>query len=438
MKKKKRSKNFPPNKRDVLGLIVVRLVIVTALIVSAMSIQFSTSTFLLLTPFYSLIILMYILSAIYFGLHVWGKLLVYQIYVQIFFDLLIITALVYISGGLDNSFYFLYVFEIIAASIILSKRAAYITAALSAVFFGFLLDFMFYGLIPHVSSTALPFVTHATVLSNLFFAWGVFFIVAFLINFLMEKLRHTKSQLLLAQKELDVKRRLAVAGEVSAHMSHEIRNPLAAISGSVQVLRDELDLTEERKRLMDIVVNESNRVSQTLDLYLGLTLNKNVDYAEIDISEVCREILLLMKNSGDIDGGCEVNGNFRLSSINYYGNKDEFKQVFWNLIKNALKSMQGVGVLTIDFFQQPKNWIELRFRDTGQGMTDEVRKRIFEPFFSDFRDGNGIGMSVVQRIVDGYNGKIEVQSELNNGTEIVITLPPMERECQPQLILGDQ
>ncbi|MCJ7579787.1 MAG: ATP-binding protein [Candidatus Aminicenantes bacterium] len=437
MKKEKKSKKLILNKKDVLGFIVVRLVIVTAIIISAVSVQFSTSTFLPLAQFYSLIIFMYILSAIYFGLYVWGKFLFYQVYLQIFSDLLIITALVYISGGLENSFYFLYVFEIIAASIILSNRAAYITAALSAVCFGFLVDGMFLGLIPYFGDIPNQSATQGEVLSNLFTAWSVFFIVAFLINYLVGKLRHTKSQLLLAQRELDASRRFAVAGEVSALMSHEIRNPLAAISGSVQVLRGELDLSEEQKKLMDIVVNESTRVSKTLNQYLSLTVNREKDFAEIDLSEVCKETLLLMKNSGEINGGCDVNGNFRSISCFYYGNKDQFKQVFWNLINNAIKSMQGVGTLTIDFSRLANSWTELRFRDAGQGMTEEVQQRIFEPFYSNFHRGKGIGMSVVKRIVDDYTGKIEIHSDLNKGTEIVIALPSKKQKSQPQFIVGD-
>jgi two-component system sensor histidine kinase PilS (NtrC family) len=99
--------------------------------------------------------------------------------------------------------------------------------------------------------------------------------------------------------------------------------------------------------------------------------------------------------------------------------------------------MEGVGTLTIDFFQQAKNLTELRFRDTGQGMTEEVQQRIFEPFYSGFQTGKGIGMSVVRRIVDDYKGKIDIHSDLNNGTEIVIALPYKEQESQLQLIMGD-
>jgi len=437
MKKEKISKKRNLNKKDVLGFIIIRFVVITAILISALSVQFGTSTFLPLAQFYSLIVLAYILLAIYVGAYIWGKFLFFQVYVQIFFDLLIISALVYISGGLENSFYFLYIFEIIAASVILSNRAAYITAALSAVSFGVLLDAMFYDLIPNINSSSVPEVTHGTVMNNLFIAWGVFFIVAFLINYLMGKLRLAKNQLLLAQREVDTKRRLAVAGEVSAIMSHEIRNPLAAISGSVQVLRNEPGLSQEQKKLMDIVVKESERVSKTLDQYLSLTLNKKQDYAEIDLSKICKETLYLMEKSGELYEGCYINGNFRSTPCYYYGSQDQFKQVFWNLIKNALKSMEGDGMLTIDFFRQPNNLTELRFQDTGKGMSDEVQQRIFEPFYSGFHRGKGIGMSVVKRIVDEYSGKMKIHSELNTGTEIVIVLPFKEQESQPQLTMGD-
>ncbi len=100
--------------------------------------------------------------------------------------------------------------------------------------------------------------------------------------------------------------------------------------------------------------------------------------------------------------------------------------------------MQGHGTLPIDFSRQSNNRTELRFRDTGQGMTDEVQQRIFEPFYSNFNAGKGIGMSVVKRIVDDYKGKIEIHADLKSGTEIVITLPQKEQESQTQLMMGEK
>ncbi|MGD2294503.1 MAG: ATP-binding protein [Candidatus Aminicenantes bacterium] len=436
MNKVKTSRKPQANKKDVFSFIIIRLIIITALIISAVTVQFSTATFLVLHPFYSLIILVYILTAAYLGLYFWGKYYTCQVYLQIGFDLLIITALVYMSGGLEGSFYFLYVFEIIAAGIILSQRAAYITAALSAVYFGALVDGLFLGLIPYYGVVPLREITQMGVLSNLFIAWGTFFIVAFLINYLKKKLRNTHVELQQAQRELDVKRRLAVAGEVSAQVSHEIRNPLAAISGSIQVLRGELDLSEEQKKLMDIVVKESDRAASTLDQFLSLTVPKSQDNSRINLSEVCLETLHLMQRSGEMNGHCRVNGNFRSSDLCFYGNKNQFKQIFWNIIKNAVKAMQDYGTLTIDFFLQTDDWIQLRFKDTGQGMTEEIQQRIFEPFYTGFHTGKGIGMTVVKRIVEDYEGRIEVFSKSNEGTEVIIALPQRKREDFYQLDSG--
>ena len=167
-------------KKDILRLILLRLVIVTSLVVSAVIIQFSTSVFLPLSPFYYVVISFYLLSFIYLVVYIWGKYLPQQVSLQIFFDLLLITALVYISGGVQGSFYFLYIFVIIAASYVISKRAAFLTAALSAILYGFLVDGMYFGLIPYYAQEETIEISLGLVNYNIFMAWGAFFLVAFL------------------------------------------------------------------------------------------------------------------------------------------------------------------------------------------------------------------------------------------------------------------
>jgi signal transduction histidine kinase len=430
MKGKRRKAFHYIEKKDVFNLIIVRLIIASALIISAFAVQSSTSTFLPLNPFYAIILIVYVLSAVYLGLYSLGKNYSFQVGFQIFIDLLIITAFVYISGGLEGSFYFLYVFAIIAAGIILSSKAAYITAALSAVCFGVLVDGMFLGIIPSYQGSEQSGIGQLEVLSNLFIAWGVFFVVAFLINYLMGKLNSANDQLKSTLRELENKRRLAEVGEVSAHLSHEICNPLAAVSGSVQVLRDELDLSEEQRTLMDIVVKESERISKTLDQFLSLSLTPLEDESFVDLSEALKETLLLLRRSGELNGACKVNGNFRSADIQYLGNGNELKQIFWNLIKNSLNAMEGRGVLTIDLFRLQDGGIRMVFIDTGRGMSEAVKAKIFEPFFSEFKLGKGIGMAVVKRIVDNQRGTIEIFSELNKGTEVMITLPGRNLKIQ--------
>lgn len=414
-------------KKDVLRLILLRSIIVTSLFVSAVIIQYSTSEFLPLGPFYSLIFFFYLLSFIYFVLYLWGKYYSVQVYLQIFFDLLLITALVYLSGGLRGSFYFLYIFEIIAASIVLSKRAAYLTAALSAIFFGLLVDLMYFGIIPYFGLEKTMEMSFGFVINNIFIAWSAFFLVAFLMNSLTGSLQKARGELRRTQKELEIKNRLAVAGEVSAQLAHEIRNPLAAISGSVQVLKDELGLKGEQRELMNIVIEESKRISQSIEQFLNLASPVPKTFSFIDLSAILKETLVLLQRTDEVNGNVHIEGNYKSTPVRYFGNSSQFKQLFWNLIKNALKAMPGGGTLTIDFLMAKKNRIQLRFADTGIGMSEEEKKRVFEPFYSGFEGGKGIGMGVIRRIVDDYRGKIDVASEPNKGTEIIITLPVSKR-----------
>jgi signal transduction histidine kinase len=423
MQKRQETEEIGTKKKDILWLILLRLIIVTSLVVSAVIIQYSTSVFLPLNPFYYLVLSFYILSFIYFIFYIWGKFLKVQVYFQIFFDLLLITALVYISGGLQGSFYFLYIFEIIAASIVLSRRAAYLTAALSAIFFGYLVVLMYRRIIPSFGPEETLEISFGLVINNIFIAWSAFFLVAFLMNYLTGSLQKTRDELRLTQKELEVKKRLAVAGEVSAHLAHEIRNPLAAISGSVQVLKDELGLRGEQKDLMDIIIRESDRVSRSIEQFLNLASPVKQAFSSIDLSAILEETMVLLQNSGEMDGDFRIEGNFKSVNVRYFGNSSQFKQLFWNIIKNSLRAMPDGGTLTIDFNQEKKDKIELRIADNGKGMSEEQKERIFEPFYSGFEGGQGIGMAVVHRIVDDYKGEINIDSEPDKGTEVIITLP---------------
>jgi signal transduction histidine kinase len=424
-------------RKDIFWLILLRLIIVTALAVSAVIInQFSTSTFLPLTLFYYVIIATYVLSFGYLLLYYWGRYQTFQVCLQIFFDLLLITAFVYVSGGLRGSFYFLYIFGIIAASFVLSKRAAYLTAALSGVFFGVLVNGMHLGFLPYFGVDQPTELSPGTVINNIFISWSMFFIVAFLVNYMKERLRRTAEKLRLAERELEIKKRLALAGEFSAHLAHEIRNPLAVISGSVQVLKGELELENEQKALMDNIVEQSGRISHSIEQFLSLVSPNKKTFSELRLASVVEETLLLLEESGELNGNFHVEGNFKASNISYFGNINQFKQIFWNLIRNALKAAPEGGTITIDIDQDPREGVLLKIADTGNNLKDEERKKLIEPIFSsEFQSGTGIGMAVVRRIVDDYNGKIRVRSNREKGTEVVIVLPRSEVKSDSRMKL---
>lgn len=409
--------------KNVFWLIVWRTIVITILVIAAVIIQYGTSVFLDLEHFYIVVLVLYVMSLVYFVLFLTKKFIDAQVYFQIICDLLLISAVVYITGGLKGSFYFLYIFEIVIAGIILSRKAAYITAALSAICFGLLVDGMYLGLIPLFGHASDMEISQGMAINNIFLAWTVFFLVALLMNRLMRNYRRMRDELHLTQKELEIKKNLAIAGEISASLAHEIRNPLAAVSGSIQVLRDELVLSGEQKNLMDIVVSETNRVSQTMDQFLNLVAMGHQAYAWLNVREVLEETITLLKRSGELNGLHRMEGNFQEAKMSLYGNRNQLKQIFWNLTKNALKAMPEGGTLTVDILRQKNRNILISFRDTGKGMTSEERENLFRPFYSRFKSGMGIGMSVVRRIVDECRGKIWVTSELNKGTDVQIILP---------------
>ena len=424
-------------RKDISWLILLRLIIVTALAVSAVIIhQFSTSTFLPLTLFYYLIIATYVLSVGYLILYYWGRYQTFQVCLQIFFDLLLITAFVYVSGGLRGSFYFLYIFGIIAAGIVLSKRAAYLTAALSGVLFGVLVNGMHLGFLPYFGAGQPTELSPGTVINNIFISWSMFFIVAFLVNYMKERLRRTSEKLHLAERELEIKKRLALAGEFSAHLAHEIRNPLAVISSSVQVLKGGLELENEQKELMDNIVEQSGRISHSIEQFLSLVSPNKKTFSDVRLASVVEETLHLLEDSGELNGNFHVEGNFKASNISYFGNINQFKQIFWNLIRNALKAAPEDGTITIDIEQDPREQVLLKIADTGNNLDNEERKKLIEPVLSsEFQSGTGIGMAVVRRIVDDYNGTIHVRPNREKGTEIMIVLPRLQVKSDSRMRL---
>ena len=422
------------DRKNILWLIVLRLVVMVTLLLSTLIIQSAAPFFLPLVPFYILVFASLLMSAGYFILYRISPNTTFQAYLQVILDLVLITGLVYISGGLSGSFYFLYVFAILAGGAILPKRAAYLIAALAAICFGIMVDGIYYRLIPSSSPDQGDKFAPGYVLFTVLMAWAVFFAIAFLVDRLMRKLRQAGEDLRLARKELEIKERLAAAGQQSATLAHEIRNPLAAIAGSVQVLRGELSLSRDQGRLMDIVLKESNRVSQTIEQFLTLASPERVAFATLNLTELFQETLTILRAGGELDAGIRVDGNFSEGGVYYYGNSNQFKQIFWNLIKNAVKAMPQGGSLTVDFLRPREAELQIRFSDTGLGMSDKERARMFQPFQSGFDSGWGLGTALVRRIVEDYEGTIEVASSTGQGTSVTITLPVRRKPARAAMV----
>jgi len=410
-------------KRNVRWLLLGRFVIVTSLFAASVVIQWATSSFLPLTPFYLLILGEYVTGVVFLLLLLFDRHYRVQAYAQILTDMAVITALVYISGGVGGQLNFLYVFVIIAAGLVLGGRAALLTAGVASIAYGAIADSLAYGWIPYFSSEQIPDTGIGLTIYTVFTAWGLYFVIAILVSRLSSSLNRTRAALDAAELEIELRERDAAAGRASAFVAHEIRNPLAAISGAVQVLRGELTLDPEQSRLMEIVVKESRRVSDSIEQFLSLASPGKQTYAMFNLSESLTETLTMLRMSGELNEHVSVRGNYTGAEYPYFGSAGQFKQVFWNLIGNALKAMPEGGTLSIDFSLPRKGSLGIRIVDTGHGMTPAELGRMFEPFYTRFDGGRGLGMAVVRQILEGYGGKIEVKSEIQVGTDVQITLP---------------
>jgi two-component system sensor histidine kinase PilS (NtrC family) len=288
--------------------------------------------------------------------------------------------------------------------------------------FGGLVDLMYFKILPFYKPEQEFEVSFFHVLYNILVSIIAFFAVAFLSNYLAENLKRTGEKLRETQKELFRRKKLAAIGEMAVGLAHELRNPLAAISGSIQVLNSELKLKDEHKSLMEIVVKESQRLSQTMEQFLAYTFPGSYPKEKINLSEVLKETIESLKKDYKITKNCKLIVNSD-DSILFSGNKEQFRQIFINLITNSLKSLpDNKGIIEINLLKKNRE-IEIKVKDNGRGMSEEEKERIFEPFFSRFEKGKGLGMAIVYRIIEEYGGKINISSQEGKGTEVKIILP---------------
>jgi len=224
------------------------------------------------------------------------------------------------------------------------------------------------------------------------------------------------------EREVRRQERLAALGKMAAGLAHEIRNPLASMRGSVQVLAAELDLSPDQAQLMEIVLRESDRLNQIVSDFLVYARPPRTDRQVIDLAAILSETLALLRHSPELSPNHFIVEECDLGPVLYNGDPNQLRQVFWNLARNAIQAMPAGGKLTAILEATPRHEVTITFSDTGQGMTREQQDRLFEPFNSS-TGGTGLGMAIVYQLIRDHNGRIVVESEAGSGTRISIRLP---------------
>jgi two-component system sensor histidine kinase PilS (NtrC family) len=215
---------------------------------------------------------------------------------------------------------------------------------------------------------------------------------------------------------------------MAAGIAHEIRNPLASMSGSLQILRQELPLTDEQAQLMDIVLRESERLNETIKSFLAYAKPQRAPAARLDVRTVITETATLLQNSPELNDGHRIEVRVPETEVWCMADQGQIRQIVWNLATNGLRAMPDGGDLTLSVTSGPAGAasagaVLIAVRDEGVGIAPEELDGILQPFRGGFARGTGLGLSIVHRIVSDYGGELQVTSQPGEGTTVTVKLP---------------
>ncbi len=230
---------------------------------------------------------------------------------------------------------------------------------------------------------------------------------------------------------------LAAVGRFSAGLAHEIRNPLTSLSGSIQVLARGLKLEDAYKKLMEIVMKETDRLNSILSDFLNYSQPKKSNNTIIDLTQLVQDVIILLKNKEALSSKKQIVFKGTTDHLILHGDEEQIKQVVWNLCINALEAMSQ-GTLTLSLkevfsfrsgeFQANHRGMVLEVQDEGCGIASDQINNIYDPFYSSKKDGVGLGLATAYQIVNRHGGIMDVESTPGTGTLFTVFFPDQESE----------
>ncbi|MFC1475208.1 nitrogen regulation protein NR(II) [Candidatus Zixiibacteriota bacterium] len=226
----------------------------------------------------------------------------------------------------------------------------------------------------------------------------------------------------LLESKVRIADRLSAIGELSASIAHEIRNPLAAISGSVEVLKSDLDVSGENKRLMNLIIKESDRLTNLLNEFLTYAKIDRPKYQKVELLHIVSDVIEILHHHRSFSDNININIDSDESIIYVVGDEGLIKQLLLNIAVNACEAFiaQKGSLIFRLVYKKDVGKIELYIQDDGPGIDPDLLKDIYNPFFSTKKEGTGLGLSIVQKICSALKLYISVDSQIDEGTTFMI------------------
>lgn len=226
------------------------------------------------------------------------------------------------------------------------------------------------------------------------------------------------------EENLKQNEKMAAIGTLAAGIAHEIRNPLAGMSGSIELLSMNPN-TEEDKKLFKIILREIDRLNRLITEFLDFSKPNTIETEKISINSVLTGVLKILEESPDRPQNIQIETNFD-SNYLIFGSQDKLKQAFLNILINSFQAMKGIETPRIKIqltHTQDGKSVQLTFLDNGSGMKPETKVKMFEPFHTTKPKGTGLGLAITHKILQAHQAQIHVESEVGRGTEFQLIFP---------------
>ncbi len=344
---------------------------------------------------------------------------------QIALDQMTWTAIVYVSGGPTSGATSFYALTCLVGAILVGLRGAAAAAAMGFTVYALLCAGLYFGWVPAPPDQ--PEVNYSLTAAQIIYPLLLnglgMTVVALLGGYLAERLRLTGGALQVATRRADEAERLAVLGRIAAGLAHEIRNPLGSITGSIEMLRESDALSDEDRRLCDIIQREARRLNDLVGDMVDLSKPRPPRAEATDVAALAREVVALASNAAR---GSDVGVVYEGPEREAVGRCDgpQIRQVLWNLVRNAMQASSAGSTVTVRVEKRERD-ITLTVDDQGAGIPETVDMRIFDEFFTTRTHGAGIGLAVVRRILDDHafmGAKLSVERAAGGGARFQVSL----------------